>query len=389
MRKHRVSKIVCCQKIHRFKKGVIQLYKIMTVNLGGTSTKLSLFEDEVLLKEGTMRHTDEELSACTDNDLEIAFRKLVAQKWIAENAVSLDKLDAVVVRVTNTGGLATRSGTYQITGKLRDSLVDIYKQSFPKAVHPSILAHMLAESLIEGLDIPIFVVDPEDVNEIQEVAKITGHPDFPRGRMETGYHVLNHKAVARQAAKDMGKTYHDVNFVVAHLGGGVSIAAHMNGMVIDTTSGGPGGEGPFAINRSGSLPLYPLIEACFSGKYQKKDLLKIVMATGGFFAHTGLTDFRLIEQKAAEGDEKCDLLIRAFIYQVCRYIGAQYTVLNCNCDGIILTGGIAYSKHVVEGIRRCVGKLAPVLVYPGEEESTAMVTGALRILRGEEALVEL
>ena len=113
---------------------------------------------------------------------------------------------------------------------------------------------MLAESLIEGLDIPIFVVDPEDVNEIQEVAKITGHPDFPRGRMETGYHVLNHKAVARQAAKDMGKTYQDVNFVVAHLGGGVSIAAHMKGRVIDTTSGGPGGEGPFAINRSGPLP---------------------------------------------------------------------------------------------------------------------------------------
>ncbi len=362
------------------------MYKVMSVNLGGTSTKLSIFHDETLFREGTFRHTDEELAACKDNAEQIAFRKSVADRWIAENSLSLDDLDAVVVRVSSTGGMAKKSGAYLISGKLQAFVMDMYEKSFPKAMHPSFITYPLVKSLLGDKDIPIYVVDPEDLDEFDDVARVTGHPDFPR---YSGCHMLNQKAVARKVAKDLGKPYNELNLVVAHLGGGVSIASHCHGRVIDGTSGGPAGEGPFATNRTGPLPLDKVVEACFSGKYQKRDMIALLMARGGFVAHTGLTDLRLIEEKAANGDANCDLVIRAFIYQVNRYIGAQYTVLDCDCDAIVLTGGIAYSERVVQGVRARVGKLAPVLVYPGEEETESMVAGALRVLRGEESAIEV
>lgn len=361
------------------------MYQILIFNLGGTSTKLAVFEDEALKAEGTIRHTDEEIQACKDNAEQIAFRKDTILKWLQEEHIALEELSAVVMR-SSGAGMCKRGGTYLVTGKLRDGMYEAYRNSFPQASHPSFIVLPLVDEVLAGLDVPIYIVDPDGVDEFQDVAYITGHPDF---RRSSGFHVLNHKAVGRRAAKELGKAYEEANLVVAHMGGGVSIAAHRNGMVVDATSGGSAGEGPFGTNRTGPLPLNKLIDKCFSGEYTKKDMMNLIMTGGGFLAHTGYTDLRIIEQKAAEGDANCDLIIRAFIYQVCRYIGAQFTVLNCQADAIVLTGGMAYSDRVVQGIKDCVGKLAPVLVYPGEKENEAMVDGVLSVLRGERAAIVL
>lgn len=362
------------------------MYKVMVINLGGTSTKLALYDDETLTCEGSFRHTDEEIAACVDNAAQIAFRTKVAQAWIQENGLDLDQLDAVVFRMSNSGGMTTVGGTYCIEGRLKDAVMKVYEDSFPKAMHPSFIAYPLILSLLDGRDVPVYAVDPDDVSEFSDVACVSGHPDFPRSN---GVHMLNQKAVGRKAAADLGKKYQDTKLVVAHLGGGVSIASHDHGRVVDGTHGGPAGEGPFATTRSGALPIDKVAQAICSGKLDMRGVMGILMAKGGFVAHTGLTDMRLIEKKAAEGDANCDLVIRAFIYHVCRYIGAQFAALGCEADAIVLTGGIAYSKRVVEAVTACVSKLAPVMVYPGEEENTAMVAGVLRVLRGEEELAPI
>ena len=299
------------------------MHRILIFNLGGTSTKLAVFDEETLVVEGTIRHTDREIQGCTDNAEQIAFRRGAIEAWLLENHISLDDLSAVVIR-SSGAGLCKKGGTYLVTGKLRDGMYAAYRGSFPKAPHPSFIVLPLADEIL-----------------------------------------------------------------VAHMGGGISIAAHRHGLVVDSTSGGSAGEGPFGTNRTGPLPLNKLVDRCFSGAYTKSEIMDLIMTQGGFLAHTGCTDLRIIEQKAADGDAHCDLIIRAFIYQVCRYIGAQFTVLNCQADAIVLTGGIAYSQRVVGGIRDCVGKLAPVLVYPGEKENEAMVDGVLSVLRGERSPIIL
>jgi len=360
------------------------MFHILSINLGGTSTKLYLYEDEKLLHEGSIRHTEDEIAACADNRAQIAFRKKVALDWIDANRISLDSIDAVVIRLSNTGGATTIGGTYRIEGKLKDAVMKIYEESFPKAMHPSFIGYPLVLSILDGREIPVYAVDPDDVDEFCDIAHITGHPDFPR---RSGCHILNQKAVARKASADLGKAYKDTKLVVAHLGGGVSIASHDHGRIIDGTSGGPAGEGPFSTTRSGQLPLDLVAQACCSGKVDMRKIMGIIMARGGFAAHTGMTDMRQIEEKAAGGDENCERVIRAFIFQVCRYIGAQFAALGCEADAIVLTGGIAYDKRVVDEVTKCVGKLAPVMAYPGEEEAEAMIAGVLRVLRGEEAIV--
>ena len=361
------------------------MHRILIFNLGGTSTKLAVFDEETLVVEGTIRHTDREIQGCTDNAEQIAFRRGAIEAWLLENHISLDDLSAVVIR-SSGAGLCKKGGTYLVTGKLRDGMYAAYRGSFPKAPHPSFIVLPLADEILGSRPVPIYIVDPDGVDEFQDVAYITGHPDLPRS---SGFHVLNHKAIARKASRDLGKRYEDADLVVAHMGGGISIAAHRHGLVVDSTSGGSAGEGPFGTNRTGPLPLNKLVDRCFSGAYTKSEIMDLIMTQGGFLAHTGCTDLRIIEQKAADGDAHCDLIIRAFIYQVCRYIGAQFTVLNCQAAAIVLTGGIAYSQRVVGGIRDCVGKLAPVLVYPGEKENEAMVDGVLSVLRGERSPIIL
>lgn len=291
-----------------------------------------------------------------------------------------------MVMRSSGAGMCKRGGTYLVTGKLRDGMYEAYRNSFPQASHPSFIVLPLVDEVLAGLNVPIYIVDPDGVDEFQDVAYITGHPDF---RRSSGFHVLNHKAVGRRAARSWAKAYEEANLVVAHMGGGVSIAAHRNGMVVDATSGGSAGEGPFGTNRTGPLPLNKLIDKCFSGEYTKKDMMNLIMTGGGFLAHTATPTCGSLNRRPPRATPTAISSSGPLIYQVCRYIGAQFTVLNCQADAIVLTGGMAYSDRVVQGIKDCVGKLAPVLVYPGEKENEAMVDGVLSVLRGERAAIVL
>lgn len=354
---------------------------ILAVNLGGTSTKLAFFEDDKRIYDASIQHSEDEIAGCEDNTAQISLRNRTIKEWLGNNVIDLNALDAVVIRAGGLESIAKKSGTYLITGKIREQLLVFYQKSFPKAVHPSIITYPLVEELLKGADIPVYVVDPESVDEFCAEAKLTGHPDFPR---HSAVHMLNHKAVARKAAKELGKKYTETKLVVAHLGGGVSIGAHLYGTIVDSTNGDYQGEGPFSTTRTGALPLDRVIAACFSGKYSQNDMIALLMGGGGFKAHTGMVDLRQIEVKAAAGDANCELVIRSFIHKVCQHIGAQFTVLGCEADAIILTGGIAYSNRVVNAITERIGNLAPIMVFPGEEETDAMVGGVLRVLSKEE-----
>lgn len=355
------------------------MYKILIVNLGGTSTKVALYEDETPALEVSLRHTDEELSLCADNTAQIAMRKGAIMAWFQENHVDLSGIDAAIFRMINTGGLCTTSGTYCIEGKLQTMLMKIYEQSFPKAAHPGLLAYPLLQELLNGHDVPVYAIDPDDVNEFSEVARVSGLPQFPR---TCGIHMINQKAMARKAAAALGKKYQEAKLVVAHLGGGVSIASHENGRIVDSTHAVD--EGPFAPTRCGTLSAVAVAKAIAKGELDPVSAIDIMHTKSGFVAHTGLSDIRQVEKKAEEGDANCELVLRAFIYQVCRYIGAQFAALNCEAEAIVLTGGIAYSKRITEAVSACVSKLAPVMIFPGEDESGAMIDRVLKVLRGEE-----
>jgi butyrate kinase len=238
---------------------------------------------------------------------------------------------------------------------------------------------MLAGGLAQKLGIPAFIVDPVAVDELEPEARLSGLPDLPRISMS---HALNSKAVARKVASEMGKRYEEVNLVVAHLGTGVSVSPHRRGQMIDVNNGQE--EGPFSPDRCGGLPARSLVKLCYSGQYTEKQLLTRIMGSGGMFAYLGTRDIREAEKRAAEGDEKADLVLKAMAYQVAKEIGAMSAVLAGEVDRIVLTGGIAFSNRIVEDISSRVKFIAPIVLVPGEEELSALAAGALRVLRGEE-----
>lgn len=365
-------------------KGVGKLFVILNLNLGSTSTKVSIYEDEKLFQEFTARHTDEEMLAAPTQKEQIAMRKQCIQKWLRESNISLDRIDAAVVRMVGLRR-CVKSGTYQIGEVLRKDIYALYE---PDGVirHSAGLTVPLLEELMEGRNIPIYMVDTVHVNEFKDVARITGHPKFEWVSVQ---HTLNQKAIARLAAAELGKPYEACKFVVAHLGGGVSIGAHEYGRIVDSSNCGAGCSGPFSPTRTGTLPTMPLIEMCYSGKYTYKEMEKMIMKEGGFAAYLGVTDCRAAEEMAENGDEKADLILRAFAYQVAKEIGAQCAALQFrDIDAILLTGGISYSKRIVSDIKHYLGDVAPVRVYPGEREAEAMVDGVLQVLRGQrEAMV--
>lgn len=362
----------------------MQLFRIVNLNLGSTSTKISMYEDESLVEEYTARHTDEEMAAVPTQREQIELRKQCLESWMQEKGVNLDDVDAAVVRMTGLRK-CVNSGTYQLGPVLRRDVYAIYNPD-GGVRHSAGLTIPLLEELLAGRDIPIYMVDSVHVDEFKDVARVTGHPDFEWVAVQ---HTLNQKAIARLAASELGKAYEDCKFVVAHLGGGVSVGAHDHGRIVDSSNCGAGCSGPFSPTRTGTLPTMPLVEMCYSGKYTYQEMEKKIMKEGGFAAYLGVTDCREAEKMAAEGNGKADLVLRAFVYQVSKEIGAQLASLAfADVDAILLTGGIAHSERITSGIKSYVGSAAPVRVYPGEREAEAMVAGALAVLRGErEAMV--
>ena len=346
--------------------------RILAINPGATSTKFAVYEGEKLLFTKTVQHSVQDLALFKNIYDQYNYRLQMILNELAAEGIELTTLEAVVGR----GGLLKplAGGTYLVNDEM---LKDLKEAKVGE--HASNLGGVIANNLAKELKIPAFIVDPVSVDEMEPVARISGLPDLPRISLS---HALNMKAVARKVAKEMGKKYEEVNFVVAHLGTGVSVTPHKKGRMIDVNNAKE--EGPFSPDRCGGLPASQLMKLCYSGKYTFEELKDKLSSKGGIFAYLGTTDLREVEQMAEEGNNTAQLIFDAQGYQVAKEIGAMATVLEGEVDKIILTGGMAYSQQLVKDISKKVKFIAPVVVVPGEEELESLAYGALRVLRGEE-----
>lgn len=354
------------------------MYHILIINLGATSTKMAFYYNEECRFEKTVRHSKEEMERAVTGEEQLKYRKDIVLNWLEEIGESMDDVDAVAMR----GAKMPRpihGGTYRVDGLYAQDLLTLYEPDVP-LVHGARITLPLVRALIGERDIPIYVTDPPCVDELTDVARISGNPRYPRTVI---FHALNQKEAARRVAAEMGTEYSKCRFVVAHLGGGVSVGAHDRGRVIDVNNCVQG-EGPFSPERSGGLTAGKLIDACYSGTYTKEEMMKQIQGEGGVKAYLGTADMREIERQASSGDETAGLIWRAMAYQIGKEIGAACAVLSGNVDAIILTGGIAYSASMTQLIESRVDRFAPVKICPGEFESDALVNGALRVLKGEE-----
>ena len=348
-------------------------YKLLIINPGSTSTKIGVYSDEKEVLVETLRHSSDEIAKYDSIFEQKGFRKQVIMNILKENNIDVNSLDAIVGR----GGMLRPipGGTYEVTDKLLEDLkVGVSGQ------HASNLGGILAKEIANEVGIRAFIVDPVVVDELQDVARISGIPELPRRSI---FHALNQKAVAKRYAKENGKRYNDLNLVVVHMGGGVSVAAHRDGLVVDVNNT-LDGDGPFSPERAGSVPVGDLVKLCFSGKYTQAEIYSKIVGKGGYVAYLNTNDARDVLKAREEGDEYASLIFDAFIYQICKAIGEMSTVLNGKVDQIILTGGIAYSPVVVNAIKEKVQWISDVTVYPGEDELLALAQGAIRVLNGEE-----
>ena len=352
-------------------------YKLLIINPGSTSTKIGVYSDEKEVLVETLRHSSNEIAKYDSIFEQKNFRKEVIMNILKKNNIDVSSLDAIVGR----GGMLRPipGGTYEVTDKLLEDLkIGVSGQ------HASNLGGILANEIAKEVGIRSFIVDPVVVDELQDVARISGMPELPRRSI---FHALNQKAVAKRYAKECGKRYEDLNLVVIHMGGGVSVAAHKDGLVIDVNNT-LDGDGPFSPERSGSVPVGDLVKLCFSGKYTQAEIYSKIVGKGGYVAYLNTNDARDVLKAREEGDEYASLIFEAFIYQICKAIGEMSTVLNGKVSQIILTGGIAYSPVVVNAIKERVQWISDVTVYPGEDELLALAQGALRVLNGEEEAKE-
>jgi butyrate kinase len=347
------------------------------INPGSTSTKIGVYEDEKEILVETLRHSSEEINNFGGIFEQFNFRKEVILNLLKEKNFDINTLDAIVGR----GGLLKpiEGGTYAINdAMLKDLKVGILGQ------HASNLGGIIANEIGNLLNVPAFIVDPVVVDEMIDVARISGMPEIERKSI---FHALNQKAVAKRYAKESGKNYDELNLIVAHMGGGISVGAHADGRVIDVNNA-LDGEGPFSPERSGGLPVGDLAKMCFSGKYTLEDIKKKINGKGGFVAYLNTNDAREPLKMAQNGDENARVIFQAMGYQVAKEIGKCAAVLSGKVDAIILTGGIAYGEVIVSYIKERVEFICPVVVYPGEDELLALAEGGLRVLRGQEKAKE-
>jgi butyrate kinase len=354
-----------------------EVFRLLIINPGSTSTKIAIFDNEKPVLETTLRHSNEELAPYKSILEQFEFRKNVILDTLNQNGINITKLSAVVGR----GGLLKpmEGGTYKVNGTMLEDL-----KLGAMGQHASNLGAIIANQIAEQLNIPAFIVDPVVVDELDEIARISGMPALPRISI---FHALNQKAVARRAAKDLGKDYEELNLIVAHLGGGISVGAHQNGRVVDVNNA-LDGEGPFSPERTGTLPVGSLIKLCYSGKYTIDEMKKLVVGKGGLVAYLGTNDGRAVQAMVEGGNKEAELVYKAMAYQVAKEIGACGAVLEGKVDAICITGGLAYDKMLVGWIKERVNFIGDVRVYPGEDEMMALAEGGLRVLRGEEQAKE-
>lgn len=349
-------------------------HKMLIINPGSTSTKIGVYEDTTPILVETLRHSSEEIEKYVNIIDQFEFRKEVILNVLKEKNFDIKELDAIVGR----GGLLKPivSGTYKVNEVMLKDLKEAIRGQ-----HASNLGAIIASEIGKELNLPAFIVDPVVVDELEEIARISGMPEIERTSI---FHALNQKAVAKRFAKENSKKYEELNLIVAHMGGGVSVGAHMAGKIVDVNNA-LDGEGPFSPERSGGVPIGDLVKMCFSGKYTQDEIKKKITGKGGFVAYLNTNNAQEVGNAALNGDEKAKLILDAMGYQVAKEIGKCAAVLFGKVDAIILTGGIAYGKYITEYIKERVSFIAPVIIYPGEDELLALAEGTLRVLNGEEA----
>lgn len=345
--------------------------KILAINPGSTSTKIAVYENETPLLVRNIKHTVEELAVYPEVIDQFEFRKNLVIRELEVNNIPF-AFDAVIGR----GGLVKPipGGVYEVNDAMKRDTVHAMR------THACNLGGLIADNLASSLPgCRAFIADPGVVDELEDIARITGSPLMYK---ITIWHALNQKAIARRFAKEQGTTYEDLDLIICHLGGGISVAAHRHGRAIDANNA-LDGEGPFSPERAGTLPAGQLIDLCFSGKFTKDELKKRISGRAGLTAHLGTTDVPAIIKSIEEGDKKAELILDAMIYNVAKAIGAASTVLYGKVDAILLTGGIAHSDFILSRLKKRISFIAPIHVYPGEDEMEALALNAIGALKGE------
>ena len=350
--------------------------RILVINPGSTSTKFAVYEGETPLLLRSIRHKPEELAPYKSVLDQFDFRYNLVM-----NEIKVTNVDFNFKAVIGRGGLgkAVPGGVYEINEKM---LEDTRNSPREHACNLGcLIAHKIAQQ-IPGCR--CFIADPVVVDELNDYARICGIPEIKRVSI---WHPLNQRAIARRFAREIGKKYEEMNLIICHLGGGISVAAHEKGVAVDAPNA-LDGEGPFTPERAGTIPAADLVRLCFSGKYTKEEILKMITGKGGLNAHLGTTDLLEIEERINNGDQKAKLVLDAMIYHVAKAIAAQSAVLCGNIDAILLTGGMAHSDYLVSELRKRIDFLAPTYCFPGEDEMGALALNALAVLRGQRDVAE-
>jgi len=349
-----------------------QTFFLLALNPGSSSTKIGVFENDKPLFAKNVKHDEAALAAFKDIAEQKTFRKQAVLEALSEQGFDSKRLSAVVGR----SGLLRplESGTYRVN----ESMLSDLKEA-KRGKHASNLGAMIAHEIASQLNVPAFIVDPVSVDEWEPVARLSGLEGLDR---ECLSHALNTKAVAKRFARENNRKYNDLRLIVAHLGSGISISAHLNGRMIDVTN--PMEEGAFSTERSGSLPILKLAKLCFSGKHTYQDIEKMTFRSGGLASYLGTKELPEVTKRIVAGDEKANLVFEAMAYQVAKEIGAMATVLSGKVTAILLTGGMAYESKLCEAVEERVKFIARVYRYPGEDELVALAEGALGVITGEE-----
>lgn len=351
--------------------------RILVINPGSTSTKIGVFDNDISIFEQTIRHDTEVINTFDHIIDQYEFRKKTILESLDNEGINISKLNAVCGR----GGLLRpiEGGTYSVNEQMLKDLRSGYSGQ-----HASNLGGIIAYEIASGLNIPSYIVDPVVVDELDPIARISGFSLIERNSI---FHALNQKAVARRVSKDLGRKYEDLNLIVTHMGGGITVGSHKLGKVVDVNNG-LHGDGPFSPERAGTVPAGDLVQLCFSGDFYREEIMKKLVGQGGLVGYLGTNDAVQVEKMIAKGDQKAKLVYSAMAYQVAKEIGSASTVLEGKVDAIILTGGLAYGKEFVKEISDRINWIADVIVHPGENELQALAEGALRVLRGEEKVKE-
>jgi butyrate kinase len=348
-------------------------YKILTINPGSTSTKIAIFENEQNTFKKSIRHQTNVIQSFQSIFDQYTFREKAILDALEETDYQLSDFDAI----TGRGGMLKpiEGGTYRVNDLMIQAMRDA-----KRGEHASNLGCVIAKNLADSINKPSFIVDPVAVDEMEDIARYTGMPEINRQSL---FHALNQKAVALKTAKQLNKPYNKTRLIVAHLGGGISVGVHKNGRVIDVNNA-LDGDGPMSPERSGSVPIGPLYKMALSGKYTLKEMKKKNYGNGGLVAHLGTNDGLEIANRIKNGDEKAKFFVDVMCYQIAKEIGADATVLEGDVDAIILTGGLAYDDYIMAEIKKRISFIAPIIVYPGEDEMESLALGTLRVLTNEE-----